>query len=473
MFHDHDDHLTDESGVALVAALLAVVILTGLAIVFVATAVSTSRSTAFSRDFEIAVHVAEAGADEIISRVNWEKDYVTTDSDGNEHELDLDDHPDAETQREWVLEQVRGDPDPESLMLVTGVSGAGFGIRPLDPDTGEAHDVIFGVSFVPSLERPERVRVVRMNFQREYFQPQHGIQGCGDLTVRGSASIEGEHGSVHANGDVDTHGSSYYVEQGITASGTVSPSGAGEGGHGAEECPEIHAEDFYAQARPPFTCYSGDENCEALAGVDGNMVRWWDLCPDGTAREAGSAPCTGEVVYDQATAGGAQPHDHKGWTFKTTGGDPRWQTQNIQSGVFYVHGTNARVEGSGNATATIVVAKDESDDGRSGNLHFRGSGKIVPALEGTVLVTDRDLAMPGAPGGGEFESQGMIAVGEQADLAGTASFNGPVYIRDDPHTTHSPVSESEVRGTFSVTYDEELDITLLGSIRITAWNELR
>lgn len=470
MSRERRESLTDESGVALVAALLAVVILTGLAVVFVATAVSTSRSTAISRDFETAIHVAEAGADEVVARVNWEKDHVTSDSQGADHALPtgLND----EEQREWAVEQVLGDDGLEPL--VTGTSGEGFGIRPRDATTGDELDLIFGVSLVPDRARPERVRVIRMRFQREFFQPKHGIQGCGDMTVRGSASVTGDLGTVHANGNVQTHGDSYHVQEGITASGTVDPPSAGQGGASEEDCPEVHAEDLHARAGPPFTCYeAGDPDCPQLFDGGGTAVLWWDLCPDGTARRAAPVPCDGEIAYVEPAQGGPA-NNHKGWRHRTGGGqDPRWQTRDIQSGVFYIHETNARIEGSGSATATVIVEKDDVDNGRSGNLHFSGSSAIVPALEGIAVVTDRDLEMVGDASGGGIQAGGMIAVGEQADLAGTAAFQGPVYIRDDPHTTYSPVSTSEVRGNFSVTYDEELDITLLGSIRITAWNELR
>jgi hypothetical protein len=460
MSPERPEQVAGESGVALVAALLAVVILAGLAVVFTAVAVSSSHSSAFSRDHEIAIHVAEAGADEIVSRVNWQKDYVTTEgSEEDEHELDLADHPDEAAQRQWAIDLVADDDDLEPL--VTGRSGEGFGIRPRDPDTGEAHDLIFGVSFVPDRDRPERVRVIRMTFQREFFQPNHGIQSCGDLTIRGSStSVTGNLASIVANGAVSLKGASEdQVAQGITQ-------------FADEDCPEVEAEDIYPRAGPPHTCYD-PADCAQVGGVDGNAVLWWDLCPDGTARKVGSTPCTGEVVYVEPSQGGPA-NNHRGWRFRTGGGQqPRWQTRNLQSGVFFVHEANARIEGSGTATATVIVHKNEDDNGRSGNLHMSGSSEVIPALEGILLVADRDLEMRGSSAGGGIDASGLIAVGEQADLAGTAAFAGPVYIRDDPHTTHSWVEDNEMRGNFTVNYNQEIDITLLGSIRITAWNELR
>jgi len=66
-----------EDGFALVSALLAVVVLVGLSLTFVAMAITEVRATGASRDQEHAVHVAEAGADRVIARVNAVYAYTT------------------------------------------------------------------------------------------------------------------------------------------------------------------------------------------------------------------------------------------------------------------------------------------------------------------------------------------------------------------------------------------------------------
>lgn len=457
--------LEGESGVALVAALLAVLILGGISVVFVSMTTTTSRVTAVSRDAEIALHVAEAGVDELIARINWDEDHVV---DPDEHEVDLDGMSEAQ-QREWALQAVLDDDDLAPLR--SGTSGDSFGIRPVHPDDGP-YDLVFGVGLVPSRDDPARVRVIRVRYDRAFFQPKHGLLGCGSIEVAGNARITGDLGHVHANGSVDFDGSSYLIEGRLSAgsvTGDSSKAGVVEVPSVEEVCPRVRALDFYGRANEPYTCYEGSACADTPPdGKDGRKVRWWDLCSDGTARRGGSSPCDGEIVFDQAKKSAA---NHMGWSYQANRNE--WSTQSLRSGIYYVHEARASISGSGTGTVSVLVGADGSDAGETGNLEWKGSSKMDAALDGLTLVTDRDLDFQGSSSGGGSEIEGLIAVGEQADLGGTARIHGSVYVRDAPHTTNSPVPKTRVRGNFEINYNRELDVPMIGTIRIVAWNELR
>ncbi|MGH3442633.1 MAG: hypothetical protein ACRDUY_11450, partial [Nitriliruptorales bacterium] len=142
------DRLRDETGVALIFALLSAVILGGVAVLFLATTVNEIRFTGAARDIEIALHVAEAASDEVVARVNREEDFATTWSGGD---ITLDDGTLAsdESTRDWVeamADLLAADGvDP----VVTGRTGEAYGIRPVD-GSGDPRDMVFGISAVPS-----------------------------------------------------------------------------------------------------------------------------------------------------------------------------------------------------------------------------------------------------------------------------------------------------------------------------------
>jgi hypothetical protein len=339
--------------------------------------------------------------------------------------------------------------------------------------TGEPYDVVFGVGFVPGRSNPQRMRVIKLQYDRNYFQPKHGLISCGteELTIAGNAKVTGGLGHLHSNGTVKIIGGSTSVAQKLSAAVEVegnANAGAVEYPSPEEFCPEVEASDFYGRAAPPYTCYEGDTsqaclNEPAFPGLDGRLVLWWDLCPDGTARKAGPSACTGDIVFQQ----GQGAANHRGWRWSSQ--QKEWRTQGIQSGVYYVYRSSVDVSGGGQATATILV-EQQSTDAKTGNTDWSGNAKVRAALEELVLVTDRDLELRGTAGG--IEVEGLFAVGEQAALTGTASVSGAVYVRDRPSMPGSPVHEhSSITGNFTIDYSTELDVPLLGVVRITHWNE--
>ncbi|MDX1746968.1 MAG: hypothetical protein R3324_13605, partial [Halobacteriales archaeon] len=298
-----------ESGVALIAAILVIFALLSLSVLFVAMTHTENRVTGAARAFEAAIHVAEGATDQVIARINRSDeglyttghDYSTSGCAGKTGAA-LE-----KCESDWVIakaqEAYASDPDN----LITTDVGQAYAVRPHAGDPTTPLSLILGVGFVPNIDNPEKVRVVRLQFDQRSYNPRHAILACGNFEMGGNASITDLSGegsaNVHANGDITTSGSggSVSVDGKISATGTVAvdssaATGGTESGAIDEDCPPIEARDFYTR--------QGDVT---------TTVDWWDLCPDGVARRpdpAETTPCSNDTPdnHDTLTDG-----PHLGW----------------------------------------------------------------------------------------------------------------------------------------------------------------
>jgi hypothetical protein len=448
----------DEDGVALIAALLAVVILMGLSVVFVAVATFETRSTAGARDAETAIHVAEGAVDDLIPRVNLAPDeYVTQQADGTPHVVPAD--ATAEEERDLILEYA-AEADPgetgDGPRLVRFGTGEGLAIRPVDDDD-DPRDVMYAVGWVPSRDAAVRTRVVKVRFDTLRFNPNVGLLTGGDLTFGGSAKVTGSGGTVHANGDASSQPGNFSVSGDLMETGSLEEALCDEkkvagdcyGGAARRPVPEIDAREMYL-----------------LHGQ--NSAPWFDLCPPGpdtvpTVREHSPVgPCEGDLVEWDAGS-----ESFRGWRYQ----DGEWRATHAHPGVYYAHRSNARITGTTGSEQQplTVIASAASGDagGDAGNIVTSGNPQLVSALSGMTLVADRDIVL-----GGTVTLEGLVAAHEQVDIPGNVHITGAVIAEDAPHTTGSPGSKSPVAGNMTIDYDGTLEVPLAGVIRITAWNEL-
>lgn len=456
-----------EEGIALISALFAVVVLLGLSVLFVATARFETRSSGIARDFELALHVAEGAAYDLIPSINADADgFTTTDSlTGDPHKF-----PSTLTAAQERQQAIDYAFSAASLVQFTG--GEGYAMRPVD-ENGVPLRVIYAVGFVPERATPNRVRVLKMRFDALRYSPNFGLLTGGSLTVGGSATLVGTGGSIHSNGSVD-EGSpgSFYVERHLTARGTVDPDlcadyGTSKGVQG--ECrgdaarqpiPEIDAREFYGlrnQAAAP----------------------WYDLCPPGsdpsfpttaTIHEPPTTmpgtPCTGSVIWAHET------QSFLGWRFSTQFNE--WRASNVGSGVFYVYQRNALVTGTQSTTAPFdpvtIIAEEKVGDASgaaSGHVELRGNASMTSALSNVAIITDRDFIANATA-----DVQGLVAANEQIDVTGNFKVTGAIVAQEEKDTPGSKVTASKVSGNLRIDYDGSLQVPLAGVIRITAWNEL-
>lgn len=503
----------EQDGVALIFALFAVLVIGGLVVLMVAQAVNESGFSRTSRDFESAIHVAEAGADEVIARINDEGEDLASQviTDGTDPvngrsgrhmytpPTGLSDDDLQEWEENWATQLALADTGD---VVRTG-RGDAYGIRPcLDTDgdgsCDEAMKSVFGVGFVPAYDHPRvRTRVVKLQFDRRFFTPLFALHTGGNLDFGGNAAIttsgcdpsaptpETCDANVHANGDLSTSGSAHEIQGGVTVSGTISGSvnatGGSSSGEDPQDVPPIQARDFYNRPGP----YNPDPG--------GDPVNWYDLCPDATVREPStSGPCTGTQIWPDPASPSTR---FRGWSPKkspTTGKVTVWEAPNgVSAGIFYVYHSDAAINGTAGTTTravTVLVEVDGTDattKAASGALQVTGNPTMSSALPDVQFIVDRDLMMKGRSAGGspcdpttttcppDQSYSGFISVREQVDVSGTVRLVGAISV-EDVEDVHKLVQRTNdgVNGTMILDYDDTLNVDLVGAVTVEFFNEL-
>lgn len=473
-------HLQEEDGIALITALLAVVILTGLVVVFLSRSIVETRASGNARDFETAVHAAEAGSDLVISELNRDETYATETAGGTTVEA-----PDSTAdERDWTLGHL---PDMRnSATWIARENGEAYAIRPVD-SAGEPLDVIYAAGAIPSFGHDNaRIRVLKLQVAQDDFTPDHALLSDSDVRMKGSAAFVMAGCDAAAPdpdkciADVHTN-QSFNAESETVVHGTVTSAG-GSCTSSAPVVDCLGSDDGVAeQPIPPFSARDFYRPGEQASGVD-----WYDLCPDGTVKEgSGAGPCNGAQVWPSPDESGTR---FRGWRHQTTGSWSGWVGNPVSSGVFYVHRSDARVngsEGEGQQAVTVLVETDASKPGTTGTLEVGGFPRIRAALDDVLMITDRDFSMEGGEelstdpaddceNRTETQFSGFIGVGEQAKMSGAAMLRGAMIVQDE-EDLHSAVQRGlndEFAGQMCLDFDPDMVIDMSGHWVITYWNEL-
>lgn len=516
-FHD------DQGGVALITAMLAVVILSGLVVVFVGHAYNSTRQAGIEQQRENALHAGEAASDDIVSEINVVEEFVNA----------VRPVPPPADEEAWVRTLAQDTTDVPEADLVTTGFGQGYAIRPCRDSDGDgtcdsdelALDVIYAIGWSPSRDAViqghtnARSRVMKLRITTGFLAPEDAIFTCGDLELGGSAQTGGIAGNVYVGGDVINTGNNWEINGDLAATGAI-PNEADDNVTGTvtRDAPDrgcsslnLRARTFYNQEEKPNKPVQQGANPDRNASspyygrdsVTSDPVFWYDLCPPGEDGEAKAtvrvpdpdgepcatppatqgdpdAPNPGYVEWRQGDTSGSQ-----GWDFK----NGRWKATNLQSGIFYIYHADAEIQG-GNGAVTIFIERtgqdsdmdytttddwyDPVDDGKgadNGSLDLSGNPTFRNAFANVQFLAERDFAMNGTTG---TELDGGILVGEQFDVRGNASINGAIIASEKPHTAGSPVSTSKsaVAGDMQIVNDGGLRIPIHEVTRITFWNEL-
>lgn len=488
-----DRRSRDESGMALISVLFAVLVLTGLATLFVSRSMNESRFSGHSQRHESAVHTAESGADKELALANGDAAYLTEDptalAAGTPYQLDLATVPTEAAERaqaiEWALE-ANG-----AGAAAQRAGGTFHGVRPEDPDTGEPHDIVYGVGFVPALpagvdevdEIPDitRVRVVKYLIAQDFFTPDFALHTGGALNFGGNASIKSDacdpaapdencDAHIQVNGELTNPGGSSSVQGEVRVAGGACPSISSTGGcvdqdDGVveEPVPTVTARQFYDRYDSDFTPDQG-----------GQTVEWFDLCPDGQVYlPSPSGPC--DTTTAPVWPDGAQTN-WLGWTFKN--GD--WKATSVSAGVFYVYHADAEINGTDAGSdpskpraVTVFAEADPLQLATTGSIVVTGNPTMEAAFPDVLLIADRDVRMKGTASGGTSTYSGFISAYEQMAVGGTVVVEGALLVQDRENV-HPEVTRNTagIDGNMTLNYDRALSIDLTGYYTITHWSEI-
>lgn len=479
----------DERGVALVTALLAVIILAGLATVFTNRAIVETRASSASQRFESTIHTAEAAADVQIAAMNRDPLHATELGALGRVELDAEQVADPGWLRDLVADEANLSAVRGSEAYVEDDQGEALAIRPWNVAEDEPWDVILAVAGTPSFDAGTiTVRSLRLQLDRDRYRPDYALLSDGPISFGGSGRIyhpdctdpggdpDACIADVHTNEDIDISGNNARIDGRIT---TVSGSCSGLGSN-AVGCQG--AEDGVArQPVPPFTARQlynrGLDDLNPDAG--GHEIGAFDLCPDGRVRQpTGSTPCTGTVIWPQS----GDASTFRGWEWRS--GQHSWRANSLQGGVFYVYDADAEIrgtEGSDARSVTVLVEGTDSRPTSSGSLQVSGNPRLRAGLSGVLFVTDRDLALSGTSGGGpgggnvcqaDLRFSGFVGVGEQLTVTGNARLFGSMVVRD-LEDRHGLVrrNNASIGGNMCLEYDDDLVVDLGTAWVVTFWNE--
>jgi hypothetical protein len=481
------ERLHPEDGVALVTALLAVLIISGLVLVMVSRSIAETRASAGSRDFETAIHAGEAASDLVIRELNRQdgpKDYYSVDAVGTAIEA-----PEAGVdEKAWALDLHRsGDYEMvDAPTWIEGQNGQAYAVRPVvdaSAPNPEPLDVIYAVGAIPSFDADRaRIRVLKIQVAQDFFEPNYALLSDHTVTMGGSARFISP-GCDYSDPDpdvciADVHTNKSFTSGGSTrVHGTVSSAGGScTGDAAALECLDMGVAE---QPIPPFSARDFYR-----PGTEQGDVDWYDLCPDRTIKEGSTGgPCTGEQLWPSDDATGTR---YRGWRWRSQGQFDGWSGNPVDPGVFYVYQADARVNGSagsGQVSATVIVESDPAAPAKTGALEVAGSPKIQPAMKDDVLIiTDRDLTIEGGAGASSacadddaIQFAGFVGVGEQVKMAGNARLHGAMIVqdKDDKHMLVQRGSNNDgFFGTMCLNFNPNLVVDMAGHWVITYWNEL-
>lgn len=416
------------------------------------------------RVWQRALDVGEAGVDYTLKRLGEDPGYV--------YPAGMDPCPqkDSESERDCILREARRS-DVETSETFSPVPGGEW--VHLKPDGAKE---LYAVGFVPSRDASEKVRILRVEYDfRTGFTPDVALLTDDDLHLTGDATLQGDNGSAHANGDL------YKDSSGLSASGSLTATGQCLGSH-PDPCEPNQPKKVVPRVNPR----------------DHWQRSQYDLCDDSTVRPgpghpndslastAGSAPCESTEIL--ATPTGAPTEGSRGWY--TDGTDTSQGTlwyrdsKERDHGVYYVYRGSAFISGqagtSDNPWLTTILAEADPTSGSEPNCPHTGgdidiSGQVKVRYHDRtapfITVAGRDLLVSG-----KAESDptftGALVTHEQFLVEGNPKITGTIIAEEACDTDGSPVSRSEVAGDATITYNGDLELPFGETIRITHWLEL-
>lgn len=270
----------------------------------------------------------------------------------------------------------------------------------------------------------------------------------GNLTISANAQVTGSQGSVHANGNLIIAGSSVTISQDATATGTLTasdgwaPGGVESGGVPRIPVPDIRAIDYISDA--DFIL----ENDGRITNQAGTTV----YC---------NASANGNACRDIVPPGAQPPGTAFGWTFNAASG---WNlSQNSANSATYYARHHVRITGNPGTNVAPILLTIIAE----GNIAITGNPDLRPEPSSDLqFVTDMDLRIAGNLGI-PLAFEGRILVREQIEFGGNPTLAGQVIVQNVPSV--SPlVAGNTVSGSVTLSYNGAVETVVY---TVSGWRE--
>ena len=424
----------DESGVALLYAILVAIVIGGLVTVIVARTLTETRASDFEEEYEDAFHVAEAGAEVYLQQVAEDASInsgLTGPAEGST----------AEQQRAWAVAQADA-ADPGDLVSIGDPVNGGEAIA-LRPDTNFSN-FIYAVGYKPNRaaflagqqNATQRVIAFQLGAVGGPFSGNFAVLTEGPLRFDGSAlEISGTLGAAHTNSQLTISGSGVEIQKGVSYSADDgTPKNAPICDVDAEPCLEKTARETLPEVA-----------AENLYDKYGSLTPWYEFCA-GTWRVKADTVCDGAAVTGAAATNLAGWWDVKNPTMTFTG------TGSNVDAVFYIADSGGRrvILGDlvGGETFTIVTTGDlEITSNKVGGTNSKGEDIVVsPKIPGILVAADGDISMNGNDKL-VSDPEGFVAAGGSLSFGGTPFSEGVAWLATDE------IDSSKINGTGNIIYN--------------------
>ncbi|UCC84933.1 MAG: hypothetical protein JSW46_08485 [Gemmatimonadota bacterium] len=409
----------DESGVALVAVLLAMALLTVIGAALTAIGIVELRTAINHRSATRALLLADAGVNHALALMRGPLSDIT------------------------YSDIVRGDDGAPGTADDGLLSGFGLGASDEIPDTGVVlgdgryYFTLVNDSLDPSgdphIDSNHRLVATSRGETRDGGVAEVGvvlaapsfraIVSNGDLTLPGNPAVLGPCAGVHANGMLNVSGHPT-VDGEATAADDISLSGTIYDASGGIVIPRLSGEIEVPKHEP--LDYRGQAEYELRDG--------W-VVTVGPPRDSALATGSGE----------------RGWQWNAAQGTWSLAGSKAEGGTYFAFGD---VEVTGNAGSdgapleiTIIA---------TGSVKVAGNPKLkANHPEGILILAGGDVDIAGVATGVTLSYAGLVYAGSQCQMNGTPSIGGHVLCHDapDPPGAANLVTNNKVNGNPTVTYD--------------------
>lgn len=367
---------TDEAGIALPTALLAMLVLLMLGGLFVAYAVPSQRGTRASVDREAGLLVAESAAELAFAA-------LAEPTQADQPFMAPESAPmDREAAAAWATEYALAQVDTGCTAFQRTANGDGFAL--VDPSSAS----IYGVGFVPNCELRSAVRVMRVTYETRPL-----VALPNPVSILTESDIWFDHanarigdGGIHANGHI--FGSPGRVDGNYTASKTCNAPCTG--GSDPRYVPTLHARAFWELRDNEYINPYNDP--------------FYELCPDGGIYPGSpSAPESGFTEPCQQAEADSVTTQNPNWVWDPAARTWTWTANSAPpDGQYYVYNANLVNQmnnGLGNSARISMFAELDTgaeagvDGSNAGSVFLTENPKLFPSWPGIGIVADVDVVV--------------------------------------------------------------------------------